>query len=148
VCAPSKTDNTVAPEGCENLFILIPVAAGIKDSEEVRGRLFNDVIKRLEQYTGVTLSDSIELCRSYSLNDFQEDYNSFKGNAYGLANTLMQTALGKPSITTKRNPRLVFAGQLTVPGPGLPPALISGQIAARELERQLGSHTTYYPFAS
>lgn len=144
VCAPSKTDPTVAPDGCENLFILIPIAAGIEDTEETRRRLFDNVVGRLEQYTGVTLSDSIAVCRSYSLKDFQEDYNSFKGNAYGLANTLMQTALGKPSITTRRNRRLVFAGQLTVPGPGLPPALISGQIAARELERQL----SYSSFAS
>lgn len=139
VCSPSKSDESVAPEGCENLFILIPISAGIDDSEERRENLFHSVIKRLESYTGISLSDSIEVKRSYCLENFIEDYNSFKGNAYGLANTLTQTALGKPSIRTKKNRNLVFAGQLTVPGPGLPPALISGQIAARELERQLAN---------
>lgn len=137
VCCPSKTDDTVAPHGHENLFILIPLAPGIKDSEEKRERLFEIVWKRLEAFTKRSLKEHIVYKRSYAHNDFVKDYNSFKGNAYGLANTLMQTAILKPSIQSSKINNLFYAGQLTVPGPGVPPALISGQLAAQEILNHL-----------
>jgi phytoene desaturase len=129
VCAPSKTDPTVAPEGMENLFLLMPLAPGLEDSEEMRQKYFEIMLERLEHKTGQKIRDSIVVQKSYCLRDFEADYNSYKGNAYGLANTLFQTAVFKPKYRSKL-PNLFFCGQLTLPGPGLPPALISGQIAA------------------
>jgi phytoene desaturase len=133
VSCPSKTDAGVAPEGCENLLILIPVAPGLHDEESIREKYFNLVIERLELIIGESVRDHIVFKRSYAHNDFIADYNAFKGNAYGLANTLMQTALLKPSIVNKKVSNLFYTGQLTVPGPGVPPSIISGQVVAREL---------------
>jgi phytoene desaturase len=133
VCCPSKTDNTVAPEGCENIFILIPVAAGLEDSELIREKYFDMVISRLEELLGESVRGHIVFKRSYAHRDFTNDYNSFKGNAYGLANTLRQTAMLKPSIVNNKIGNLFYTGQLTVPGPGVPPSIISGEVVAKEL---------------
>lgn len=133
VCCPSKTDPTVAPDGMENLFILIPVAPGLQDTTEIRERYFKAVMKRVEAYCGEVIEPHIVYKKSYCINDFKSDYHAYKGNAYGLANTLMQTAVLKPSLRNKKVSNLFYAGQLTVPGPGVPPALISGQIAAEQL---------------
>ena len=133
VCAPSKTDPTVAPEGMENLFVLIPVAAGIKESDQIKTHYFNQIIDRIEKYTGDKIKDHIIFKRSFTRKDFIKEYNSFKGNAYGLANTLRQTAILKPSIKNRKVRNLYYTGQLTVPGPGVPPSLISGEVVAREV---------------
>jgi phytoene desaturase len=133
VACASKTDTTVAPDGCENLFFLMPIAPGLDDNDTIREQYFNLMINRFEKITGEKIRDSIIVKRSYALNDFKADYHSFKGNAYGLANTLSQTAFFKPGMRAKHINNLLYTGQLTVPGPGVPPALISGQIAAREV---------------
>ncbi|WKZ58362.1 MAG: phytoene desaturase family protein [Cyclobacteriaceae bacterium] len=136
ISCPSKTDPTVAPAGHENVFFLIPVAPGLKDDEETRERYFNMVVDRFEQMTGQSIRSNIVFKRSYAHNNFISDYNAFKGNAYGLANTLMQTANLKPSIINKKINNLFYTGQLTVPGPGVPPSLISGQVVAGELVKR------------
>lgn len=133
VSCPSKTDSTVAPVGCENIFILIPVASGLQDSDTLRKKYFDIILTRLENNTGENIRDHIVFKRSYAHNDFIADYHAFKGNAYGLANTLGQTANLKPSIVSKKVTNLYYTGQLTVPGPGVPPALISGEVVAKEL---------------
>jgi phytoene desaturase len=130
VCCPSKTDPTVAPAGHENIFILCPIAIGLKDEEQTKAHYFNLIMKRLETYLEESISDNIIYKRSYCVSDFIKDYNSFGGNAYGLANTLLQTAIFKPKLKSKKVENLFFAGQLTVPGPGVPPSIISGQVAA------------------
>ena len=128
---PSVTDATVAPEGMENLFLLIPVAAGLEgDTEEIREKYFHQLIKRLEQKWGQSIADAIVYKRSFAVADFKSEYHSFKGNAYGLANTLLQTAILKPSCKSKKVKNLYYTGQLTVPGPGVPPSLISGEVVA------------------
>ncbi len=133
VCCPSKTDPSVAPEHGENVFLLMPVAPGIEDSEEIRERYFMEMMLRLEKHTGASdLLLKIDYKKSYCIKDFQEDYNAYKGNAYGLANTLSQTAVLKPSLKNKKIKNLFYTGQLTVPGPGVPPSIISGKIAAIE----------------
>lgn len=137
VCCPSKTDPEVAPAGHENLFILMPLAPGLQDNEEIRERYFNIIMSRLEKMTGESIHPNIDYKSSYCINDFVKDYNSYKGNAYGLANTLMQTAVLKPSLKNKKLKNMFYCGQLTVPGPGVPPALISGQIAAEQLMKTL-----------
>ena len=129
-CCPSKTDSSVAPKGSENLFLLMPLAAGINDTNENRKKFFKKMINRLEVYCDEPIGDNIVVQKSYCINDFQNDYNAFKGNAYGLANTLLQTANLKPKINNKHLSNLYFTGQLTVPGPGVPPSLISGQLVA------------------
>lgn len=136
VCAPSVTDATVAPAGCENLFFLIPVATGLEgDTEELREKYFRQILRRYEEQTGTSVEDAIIYKKSYSVSDFMTDYHSFKGNAYGLANTLSQTAVLKPSCRSSKVRNLFYAGQLTVPGPGVPPSLISGEVVAGEIGR-------------
>lgn len=134
---PSVTDPTVAPVGCENLFLLIPIAAGLEgDTADVREKYFNLIIERLEKKWGQTITDAIVYKRSYAVADFKNDYHSFKGNAYGLANTLFQTAFLKPSCKSKKINNLYYTGQLTVPGPGVPPSLISGEVVANLICKQ------------
>jgi len=131
ISCPSKSDPTTAPEGCENIMILVPVAAGLVDTDETREKYFKIIISRLERILGETIQSHIIFKRSYAHNDFSADYNSLKGNAYGLANTLWQTANLKPSMINPKVQNLVYTGQLTVPGPGVPPAIISGQVSAQ-----------------
>lgn len=138
VSASSVTDPTVAPEGCENLVFLIPVAAGLSDdTEAVRKKYFDLIVDRFEKHIGESVRDSIIYQKSFAYTDFVKDYNSFKGNAYGLANTLMQTAIFRPSCKSKKVDNLFYTGQLTVPGPGVPPSLISGEIVAGEVLKML-----------
>lgn len=141
VCANSKTDPSAAPPGCENLFILIPVAPGLQDNEEIRELYYDLVMNRLEDFTDTDIRSSVVYKRSFAHSDFQNDYNAYKGNAYGLANTLRQTAFLKPKMRSPKVSNLYFAGQLTTPGPGVPPSLISGQVAARELDAYLRKTT-------
>ena len=141
VCCPSKTDDNVAPVGHENLFVLIPIAPNLEDNEALRDKYFNMVMERLETYCDQDIRKAIDYQKSYCVQDFITDYNSYKGNAYGLANTLMQTANLKPSIKNKKLNNLFYAGQLTVPGPGVPPSIISGNVAAQQVNKYLNSTT-------
>ncbi len=134
---PSRTDNSIAPPDHENMMILIPVSAGKEDTAEIRSKYFDIVFDRLEYHLGEDIRKNIVYRRDYAHNDFIEDYNAFKGNAYGLANTLKQTAILRPSIKSKKIRNLYYAGQLTVPGPGVPPSIISGQVAAGEVVKDL-----------
>jgi phytoene desaturase len=133
VCCPSKTDESVAPKNHENLFILIPIAPNLQDSEEIRDSYFKVVCERIKTKTNFDIQANIVHFRSYAPSNFISDYNAFKGNAYGLANTLMQTAHLKPSIKSKKVKNLFYTGQLTVPGPGVPPSLISGKLVAEQV---------------
>ena len=136
--APSKTDPSVAPEGSENLFLLIPVAPNLpNDDEEIRTHYYNLIMDRLEKYVGHDIRSHVVYKRSYAHADFMGDYHAFKGNAYGLANTLMQTALLKPTLKNKHIDNLYYTGQLTVPGPGVPPSLISGLVVADEVAKEI-----------
>ncbi len=134
--APSITDSTVAPEGCENLFFLIPIAPDLKDEDEIREKYFAIIVKRLKEITGNDISQHIVYKRSYCINDFKGDYHAFKGNAYGLANTLLQTAILKPSLKNKKLKNFYYTGQLTVPGPGVPPSIISGEVVANQIMKE------------
>jgi phytoene desaturase len=137
MCVSSLTDPTVAPEGHENLFFLIPIAPDLKDDEAKREEYFQLLLERLEQRTGENIKNDIVYKRSYCLDDFKLDYNSFKGNAYGLANTLRQTAILKPRLKSKTLTNMYYTGQLTVPGPGLPPTIISGEVVAKQIMKDL-----------
>ena len=129
-CVPSKTDETVSPKGCENLFLLMPIAPGLSESESLHEEYFQRLMERLEEKTGQNIRSSVIFKRSFGVTDFQSTYNAFKGNAYGLANTLKQTAVLKPKMKNKHLTNLFYCGQLTVPGPGVPPSIISGQVIA------------------
>ncbi|RYE19019.1 MAG: phytoene desaturase [Sphingobacteriaceae bacterium] len=126
-----------APEGCENLFFLMPVAPDLQDDEATREHYFTLMLDRFEKITGQEIRNNIVVKRSYAHQDFIVDYHSYKGNAYGLANTLKQTAFFKPAMKSKKIKNLLFTGQLTVPGPGVPPSIISGQVAAQEAQKIL-----------
>lgn len=140
----SLTDPTVAPEGKENGFFLIPLAPDLKgDDEEMREKYFEVIMDRMEEHTGQSIRDHIIFKRSFCVADFKKDYHSYKGNAYGMANTLRQTAFLRPSIKSKKVDNLFFTGQLTVPGPGVPPALISGKIASEQIIKTLKKAPKY-----
>jgi phytoene desaturase len=139
LCCPSKTDNTVAPEGHENLFLLIPVAPGLESDEELREHYWNKMCQQIQAKTGTDIRQHVVYKRSFAHEEFVSEYNSYKGNAYGLANTLMQTAFLKPKMKSNKLDNLFYAGQLTVPGPGVPPSIISGQLAATELHKTIQS---------
>ncbi len=131
----SQTDLSTAPPGCENLFILIPIAPELKEDQKTNDFYFDLCIKRIEKHIGVSFKDNIIFRRDYAGSDFVKDYNSFRGNAYGLANTLSQTAILKPKLINKKVKNLFYTGQLTVPGPGVPPCLISGKLVAEQVEK-------------
>ena len=128
---PSVTDASMAPDNCETGFFLIPIAPNLEDSPELRENYFNLIIQRFQEKTNQTIENNIILKESFCVNDFKEQYNSYKGNAYGLANTLTQTAFLRPGLKSKKVKNLYFTGQLTVPGPGVPPALISGKLVSQ-----------------
>jgi phytoene desaturase len=135
VSVASQTDPASAPEGCENIMFLIPVAAGLEgDTEELRMKYLDIILRRFAEKTGEDIKDYIVYCKTYAHREFVSDYNAYKGNAYGLANTLMQTAVLKPACRSKKLKNLFYTGQLTVPGPGVPPSLISGEVVAGQVK--------------
>lgn len=142
VCCPSKTDSTVAPKGKENIFILIPVSTRIEDSNAIKQRYFNLVAERITKHTGVDIRNHIEVYHTFANSDFKEVYNSYRGNAYGLANTLQQTAFLKPKCKNKNLNNLYYTGQLTVPGPGVPPSIISGKVVADLISKEHKNNET------
>lgn len=133
---PSITDSFFAPEGKEAATFLIPIAPGLKDTQEIRNEYFDKIINRLEKTTNQSVKENIIFVESYCINDFIKDYNSYKGNAYGLANILTQTAFLRPKIKSRKVQNLFFTGQLTVPGPGVPPSLISGKIVSEKIIKE------------
>jgi len=134
---PSLTDRTSAPEGMESGFFLVPLAPGIEDNEDLRNEYFDKIIERFEILTQQTVKSDIVYKKSFCKNDFVSEYNSYKGNAYGMANTLLQTAFLRPKLKSSKVKNLYFTGQLTVPGPGVPPALISGKLVSELIDKQL-----------
>ena len=129
-------DASGAPEGCENLFLLVPLAPDLEDTEATREHYYDLIMNRLEDLTGQSIRDAVVYKRSYAHRDFEADYHAYKGNAYGLANTLRQTAILKPRMKSSKVNNLYFTGQLTTPGPGVPPSLISGQVVAGEVKKE------------
>lgn len=132
-CIPSKTDPIVAPTGKENMFVLIPIAPGLKERPDLHENYLEAVFARMSPEIGRNIESDVIYKRTFSVDDFKADYNAYKGNAYGLANTLLQTAFLKPKMRSKNISNLYYAGQLTTPGPGMPPSIISGQVAAAEI---------------
>lgn len=131
----SVTNTHTAPEGCENGFFLVPIAPDLEDTEELREAYFKKIISRFEEITQQNVQENIIFKKSFCVNDFKSEYNSYKGNAYGMANTLLQTAVLRPKLKSKKVKNLYFTGQLTVPGPGVPPALISGKLVSQLIKK-------------
>lgn len=137
VCCPSKTDPNVAPKGSENLFLLMPLAINLDDDDDQRNSYLTLMLNRIEAKTGIKdLKNKIVYKKSFCVSDFKNEYNAFGGNAYGLANTLAQTAVLKPAIKNNKIHNIWYTGQLTVPGPGVPPSLISGKIVVTEISKK------------
>ncbi len=133
---PSVTDKSMAPANSETGFFLIPIAPGLEDTAELRDQYFDIILKRFQERTGQHVENNIIFKKSFCVNDFKEQYNSYKGNAYGMANTLSQTAFMRPGLKSKKVTNLFFTGQLTVPGPGVPPSLISGKLVSEIMEKK------------
>ncbi len=134
---PSITDDSCAPKDKEAGIFLIPLAPGLEDKPELREEYFEKIINRFEDLTQQDVKKNIIFKESFCVNDFKKDYNSYKGNAYGMANTLLQTAFLRPKLKSKKVKNLYFTGQLTVPGPGVPPSLISGKLTAELIQKVL-----------
>jgi len=134
VSCPSRTDPTVAPEGKENLFFLVPVAPGLKDDEQVRERYYDKILSHLERLTGESIREHVIVKRIFAHSDFGSEYNAFKGTALGLAHTLMQTAVFRPSHYSKKVKGLYYTGHYTHPGIGVPMVVISSEILAEEIK--------------
>ena len=132
---PSITDESMAPKDCETGFFLVPIAPGLEDTKELREQYFDLIMDRFEKKTGQKVKDRILFKETFCVNDFVERYNSYKGNAYGMANTLSQTAFLRPKLKSSKVKNLYFTGQLTVPGPGVPPSLISGKLVSELLTK-------------
>ncbi len=132
---PSITDSTMAPKDCETGFFLVPIAPGLEDTPALREQYFDIIINRFETRTKQKIKDNILFHDSFCVNDFIDKYNSYKGNAYGMANTLSQTAFLRPKLKSKKVKNLFFTGQLTVPGPGVPPSLISGKLVSELISK-------------
>ncbi len=130
VCVPSKTDDTVAPEGHGNLFALVPVAPGLTDDTETKEWYRDLVLEDLAEHTGTNLRDRIVVEELFSVSDFGERYNAREGTALGLAHTLRQTGPLRPGHRSSALDGLYFTGSFTTPGIGVPMCLISGQHAA------------------
>ncbi|MEO0789959.1 MAG: phytoene desaturase family protein [Bacteroidota bacterium] len=145
VCAPSVTDSSVAPEGHENLFFLMPLAPDLEDTDDKREHYWNVMCDRFTQRTGVDIRHHLVYKRAYAHREFKNDYHAYKGNAYGLANTLMQTAFLKPKLKSRKVSNLWYTGQLTTPGPGMPPSLISGRVVARDILKSEGTDLAERP---
>ncbi|EDP69950.1 phytoene dehydrogenase (phytoene desaturase) [Flavobacteriales bacterium ALC-1] len=126
----------MAPDNCETGFFLIPIAPGLEDTPELRQQYFDIIINRFEKRTNQSVQKHILFKESFCVNDFISEYNSYKGNAYGMANTLMQTAFLRPKLKSKKVDGLYFTGQLTVPGPGVPPSLISGKLVSELIQKK------------
>lgn len=139
ICAPSKTDDTVAPKGKENLFILAPIASGLEYTEDFATEYGNRLIRWIEKETGAKLQDSIEYRKDYSVKDFSRDYNSFKGTALGLAHTLGQSVFMRPNNISKKVNNLYYVGAGTNPGIGMPTCLISAEICVKRVLRDKSS---------
>ena len=133
VSCTSKTDNSVAPKDHENMFILVPVAPGLEDTEKIREKYFTKILKHLEKLIGESIIDSIILKRIFAHNDFSDRYNAFKGTALGLAHTLRQTAVFRPQHESKKIKNLYFTGHYNHPGIGVPMVIISSQIIADKI---------------
>ena len=132
---PSKTDENSAPKGKEAGIFLIPLAPGLQDNESLREKYFEKIMSRFENLTNQKIKENVIFKESFCVDDFIKDYNSYKGNAYGMANTLLQTAFLRPKLKSKKVKNLYFTGQLTVPGPGVPPSLISGKLVSDLIEK-------------
>ena len=131
----SLTDTSTAPENCENGFFLVPIAPGLEDTEELRSIYFEKIMNRFEKLTHQSVKNNVIFKESFCVKDFIKDYNSYKGNAYGMANTLLQTAFLRPKLKSSKVEGLYFTGQLTVPGPGVPPSLISGKLVSGLIQK-------------
>ncbi len=126
----TKTDAAMAPPGCENVFLLVPVAPGMADDDQTRERYAAMLIAHVEQMTGESIAPHIAVQRIYSQRDFTADYNAWKGTALGLSHTLMQTAVFRPAMRSRKVGNLFFAGQYTHPGIGVPMVIISAEVTA------------------
>ena len=133
LCVPSKTDDTVAPEGHSNLFALVPIAPGIRDTPEIRNRYRDLVIDDIAENTGTDLRGRVVVEETFSVDDFADRYNSYAGSALGLAHTLTQTSLLRPGHTSDAVDGLYFTGSTTTPGIGVPMCLISGGLTAEAM---------------
>lgn len=135
VCAPSKSDPTVAPPGKENLFVLVPIAAGLEHDDALLEKYADFTLDQMSEYMDIPdLKKRILYKRIYAVKDFIKDFNSFKGSALGLSHSLSQTAIFRPNNINKKVKNLYYVGAGTNPGIGMPVCLISAELVYKRIE--------------
>ena len=135
LCAPSVTDDSVAPKGSENLFVLAPLANGLIATEERMQKTADVIIDRIEQKIGASFRKQIVVKDIRAHEYFKETFNAYKGNAFGLAHTMSQSAFLRPAVKSKMVSGLYYVGQYTNPGTGVPIVTLSGKVVATQVER-------------
>lgn len=128
ICVPSKTDPAVAPDGDENLFVLLPIAPGLYETKDSREAYGNFILDYIQKYLGTHFADRIVVRETFSVSDFAARYNAQKGTALGLAHTMLQTSVFRPPNRSRRIGNLYFVGANTTPGIGVPMCLISAHL--------------------
>jgi len=126
----SHSNRTLAPEGCDSIFVLVPMPS-IPVKKVDKARILDNVLGRMEDRIDMSLRDHIVVQDSFDYSDFCKTYHSLGGNGFGLSNTLFQSAFLKPSMRSTTLSNLFYAGQTTAPGGGIPTSMLSGKIAAR-----------------
>jgi phytoene desaturase len=134
----SKNDDTVAPEGGETIFVLVPLAPDLIDTPEIREKYYHKLVSHIETLAEEPIIGHEIVKKIYSVNDYRKDYNAYKGTALGLTHTLMQTALFRPSHKSRKVDNLYYTGHYTHPGIGMPMCIISSQVLAKTIERRYG----------
>ncbi len=142
VCRPSATDSTVAPDGHDNLFVLVPMPAdprlgrgGVDGAgDQAVEEIADAVIDQVARWAGIDdLAERIVVRRTVGPADFAEDLNAWRGGILGPAHTLGQSAFFRARNVSRRVDGLYYAGSSTIPGIGLPMCLISAELVLKRL---------------
>jgi phytoene desaturase len=142
VCKPSETDWDVAPEGHENLFVLIPVPADVSlgaggvdgAGDRAVEHAADAAIAQVSAWAGIPdLADRVVLRRTLGPEDFARQFHAWRGGALGPAHTLRQSAFFRPGNASRKVAGLFYAGCSTIPGIGLPMCLISAELVVKRL---------------
>lgn len=133
VHAPSVTDPSVAPAGHESFYVLIPFAPGLEDDAELAERYYNGVMDRIEELSGENLRKHQVFRQDIKISDFKQCCNAYKGAAFGLGQTLLQTAYFRPTNKSRKLDNLYYCGMYTTPGTGVTMSTISGVMTAQRI---------------
>lgn len=142
VNAPAHTDPSLAPEGKDALYILVPVPhrhASIDwkvEGPKVRAKVF----ERLAKQGFDTLERDIEVERHFTPDDYATTLNLERGSAFGLSHNFMQVGPFRPTNQDPNVRNLFFVGASTQPGTGLPMVMLSAKLVTERVLQWAEGH--------